>query len=288
LTKWPFLLGDLLLLAVAGLVLWQGARPLDLWEMVLLAGCVAAGAGLCAVPFIIEYRYLSKLAQVERLQRALLQVHNIEGIARQISSATSCWQAVQDDARKAVEASRQINDSMTAEARAFQQFLEKANDSERGHLRLEVEKFRRSEADWLQVLIRILDHVFALFQAAVRSGQPALVEQLAGFQRACREVALRVGLVPFEAQAGEPFDKQRHQVGGEDEVPEDGRIADTLATGYRFQGQQIRRAFVALQNERPEPSPLSISQIRSRRDEASAETAPAGPRPTETDVMSAR
>jgi molecular chaperone GrpE (heat shock protein) len=177
---------------------------------------------------------------------------------------------------------------MTAEARAFQQFLEKANDSERGHLRLEVEKFRRSEADWLQVLIRILDHVFALFQAAVRSGQPTLVEQLAGFQRACREVALRVGLVPFEAQVGEPFDKQRHQVGGEDEVPEDGRIADTLATGYRFQGQQIRRAFVALQNERPEPSPLSISQIRSRREEVSVEATPAGSHAAETDVMSAR
>ena len=41
---------------------------------------------------------------------------------------------------------------MTAEARAFQQFLDKANDTERNHLRLEVEKLRRAEGDWLQVL----------------------------------------------------------------------------------------------------------------------------------------
>jgi molecular chaperone GrpE (heat shock protein) len=272
LSKWPFFLGDALLLAVAGLVLGQGGRPLDQWEMVLLAGCVAAGAGLGVIPFILEYRYLSKLTQVERLQRALLEVHNIEGIARQIASATSCWQAVQDDARKAVDASRQINESMTAEARAFQQFLDKANDSERGHLRLEVEKLRRAEADWLQVLIRVLDHVFALFQAAMRSGQPGLIEQLTGFQRACREVALRVGLVPFEAQAGEPFDKQRHQTTEEGEPPEDCRIAETLATGYRFQGRQIRNALVAIEVERPEPSPLSISQIRARREGESADT----------------
>jgi molecular chaperone GrpE (heat shock protein) len=272
LSKWPFFLGDVLLLAVAGLVLAEGSRPLDLREMVLLAGCVAAGAGLGVIPFILEYRYLSKLTQVERLQRALLEVHNIEGIARQIASATSCWQAVQDDARQAVEASRQINESMTAEARAFQQFLDKANDSERTHLRLEVEKLRRAEADWLQVLIRVLDHVFALFQAAVRSGQPGLIEQLTGFQRACREVALRVGLVPFEAQAGEPFDKQRHHMAEAGDPPEDGRIADTLATGYRFQGRQIRSALVALQVERPEPSPLSIDQIQARREGESADS----------------
>ncbi len=285
LSRWPFYLGDLLLLSVAGLVFWQGARPLTLSELVLLAVCVAAGAGLCVIPFVLEYRTLLKLAQVERLQRVLLQVHNIEGIARQISSATSGWQAIQDDARKAVDASREINDSMTAEARAFQQFLEKANDSERSHLRLEVEKLRRAEGDWLQVLIRILDHVFALFQAAVRSGQPGLIEQLSGFQRACREVAQRVGLVPFEAQPGEPFDPQRHQVMGEDEVPEDGKIAETRAPGFKFQGQQIRKAFVVIQREYTEPSPLSVSQIRSRQEEV--EGPPGEPHIPETDIFSA-
>ncbi len=287
LSKWPFFLGDVLMLGVAGFTLWQGGRPLVLWEMVLLASCVMIGASLCVTPFILEYRYLSKLTQVERLQRSLLQVHNIEGIARQISSATSCWQAIQDDARKSVDASREITDSMTAEARAFQQFLDKANDTERNHLRLEVEKLRRAEADWLQVLIRVLDHVYALYQAAVRSGQPGLIEQLTGFQRACREVALRVGLVPFEAQREERFDKQRHQTTVEGEVEEESRVADTLASGYRFQGKQIRRALVSIQDGRPEAPTLSISQIRNRRDQLSGEVPAPEPRATEPDIFSA-
>jgi hypothetical protein len=287
LSKWPFFLGDMLLLGVAGFTLWQGGRPLVLWEMMLLASCVATGAALCVTPFILEYRYLSKLTQVERLQRALLQVHNIEGIARQIASATSCWQAIQDDARKSVDASRAITESMTAEARAFQQFLDNANDTERSHLRLEVEKLRRAEADWLQVLIRVLDHVHALFQAAVRSGQPGLVDQLAGFQRACREVALRVGLVPFEAQPEELFDIHRHQTTAEGEVPEGSQVAGTLATGYRFQGQQIRRVLVSLQSDRPEPSPLSISQIRNRREQLPSAPPSSESQVTEPDVFSA-
>jgi molecular chaperone GrpE (heat shock protein) len=268
LPKWPFFLGDLLLLGVAFLVLWQSARPMTLGEMLILAACVALGAVVSVTPFVLEYRYLSKLAQVERLQRALLQVHNIEAVGRQIASATANWQAVQDDAVKALDAARKINETMSAEAQAFQQFLEKAHDTERNHLRLEVEKLHRAESEWLRVLIRILDHVYALFQAALRSGQAALIEQLGTFQRACRDAALRLGVVPFEGKPGDKFDAQLHQLSEENgEPPAEALVGDTLATGYRFQGQLVRRALVALQGARPEPSPLSIRQINRRREE---------------------
>ena len=61
---------------------------------------------------------------------------------------------------------------MTGEVRQFTEFMQKMNDSEKAALRLEVEKLRRGEGEWLQVLVRILDHVFALHAAAVRSGEP--------------------------------------------------------------------------------------------------------------------
>ena len=90
--------------------------------------------------------------------------------------------------------------------------MQRANDSERATLRLEVEKLRRAEADWLQVLVRMLDHVYALHQGALRSGQPMLIEQVGNFQNACRDAARRVGLTPFTANEAEPFDAQRHQL----------------------------------------------------------------------------
>jgi len=79
-------------------------------------------------------------------------------------------------------------------------------------LRLEVEKLRRVESEWLQVAVRMLDHVYALHQGACRSGQPHLIEQVGSFQNACRDAARRVGVTPFTANEGEPFDAQRQLV----------------------------------------------------------------------------
>ena len=125
---------------------------------------------------------------------------------------------------------------------------EKASDSEKSHLRLEVEKLRRAESEWLQVLVMLLDHVYALYLAGRRSGQPNIIEQLSTFQSACRDVARKVGLVPFEAGPDEPFNPSLHQLlDNQNQLPaENARISDTLAPGYNFQGQLIRNALVSV------------------------------------------
>jgi len=144
---------------------------------------------------------------------------------------------------------------MSVEVKAVGEFLQKMNDGEKAHLRLETEKLRRAEQEWLQVLVYLLDHVFALFQAARRSGQPALLEQISLFQNSCRDAARRVGLVPTLAPAGEPFDPKAHQL-KDDVVPAaNAVIAETLATGYTFQGQPLRRALVAVREPEAAAAP---------------------------------
>jgi hypothetical protein len=57
-----------------------------------------------------------------------------------------------------------------------------------------------------------------------------------------------VGLAPFAAGPAETFDAQRHQVAdGNSEPPADAVVAETLATGYTFQGRLLRPALVRLQ-----------------------------------------
>jgi len=156
---------------------------------------------------------------------------------------------VQEHANRAVNSAREISDRITAEARSFAEFMQKANDTEKSALRLEVEKLRRSENQWLQILVHLLDHVYALYQAGVRSGQPNLQAQLGQFQDACRDIARRVGLTPFEAEANEPFDAEKHQVAdGQPPAAPEALVAHTLATGYTFQGQLLRHSLVALHN----------------------------------------
>ena len=140
---------------------------------------------------------------------------------------------------------------MAAEAKAFTEFLQKANDAERAHLRLEAEKLRRNETEWLQIVLRMLDQVHALFQAALQSGQPALAEQIGLFQNACRDLSRRAGMAVVTALAGEPFDPKRHQLLHDAAAPDNALILDTLAPGYTYQGQMVRRALVRLQEAEP-------------------------------------
>ncbi len=250
--KWPFFLGDAVLLALAWFITAINKWPLGHGEVAFILICCTVGATFGIWPFLLEYRAGVQAGETAALVSASGQLRNLELVAAQIAAATAQWQAVQEVSVKTAEAARDIAGKMTAEAAAFSEFLQKANETEKATLRLEVEKLRRAEGDWLQVLVRVLDHTYALHQAAVRSGQPALIEQLGQFQNACRDTARRIGLVPLVPVAGEPFNDKLHQLSGGKAPPHAGaQIRETTATGYTFQGQMVRPALVALQTEPP-------------------------------------
>jgi molecular chaperone GrpE (heat shock protein) len=257
--------GDLCLLAVGAAVLALAPSSVTAWHYLASCLSVAMGAWLMAVPFILEYRAALRLAEAAGLASTVGQLQQLETIADRISHATGLWQSVQEHAGLTNAAAREITEKMAAEARGFAEFLQKANETERAHLRLEVEKLRRGEGEWLQVVVRILDHVYALFQAAVRSGQPQLVQQLGHFQNACRDAARRVGLVAFAPGDGDVFDPLRHQLAEGTTTPAEGApIGVSLAPGYSFQGQLLRRALVALP-ENAEGKSLSIRELNEHR-----------------------
>jgi molecular chaperone GrpE (heat shock protein) len=248
---WPFLLADLFLVGAGVFLWWQGHRPLLAWEAAGIIFCAAAGAGVFLTPFLRRSANDQTLAQAEKLADAAGKIQRLDELASQISNSTAQWQAVQDAAAKTAQTAAGLAQSMGAEAKAFAEFLQKANDVERAHLRLEVEKLRRNETEWLQILIRMLDQVHALFQAALQSGQPGLAEQIGLFQNACRDISRRTGLAVVAAQPGEPFDPKRHQLIHDQAAADNALILDTLAPGYTYQGQMVRRALVRLQEAKP-------------------------------------
>jgi molecular chaperone GrpE (heat shock protein) len=245
LSKWPFFIGDVLLLGVAWFI--QSKLPLGHWETALIVLCVAGGAWLAIMPFLLEYRALVKLIEAQGLVTVVSQIQNLEAAAGQIGGATSQWQGVQEQADKTAATAKEIAERMAVEVQSFKEFMQRANDTEKANLRLEVEKLRRAETDWLQVVVRMLDHVYAINEGARRSGQPGLIEQLGHFQNACRDAARRVGLAPFVAGEAEPFDEQRHQLAEGDGKPAPGAlVGETVATGYTLQGRLLRPALVRL------------------------------------------
>ncbi len=250
LPKWPFLLGFLLLLGCAELIVWHASRPISNLEAGLCILCAVVAAVVGALPFVLEYRAFLKVVEVNALGSVVDQIQNLEKLAAQISTSTEQWtrvqEVVQGSSEKTVAGAREIAERMTAEVREFNEFQQKMNDSERTTLRLEVDKLRRGETEWLQMLVRILDHIYALNQAAVRSGQPELIAQIGNFQSACRGVTRRVGLAAFEAETGKPFDPKLHQLAGNDQPFEGAVVAETAASGFTLQGRLLRPALVRL------------------------------------------
>jgi molecular chaperone GrpE (heat shock protein) len=259
--KWPFLLGDAALLAAAYFFVLHELKPSAHWE--IPAACVALGAILGCLPFILDYRAIVKEIEASALGSISEKIQNLEKLAAQISFATNEWTNAQTQAEKTSAGAKEISDKMAVEVREFTEFMKKTNDSEKSALRLEVEKMKRGEAEWLQVLVRILDHVFLLHAAAARSGQVKVAEQISQFQNACRDAARRIGLTPFAAAPDEPFDAGRHQVLDGEPKPSDGAlVTETIGTGYTFQGKLLRPALVKLREknsnaeieESPEPA----------------------------------
>ena len=251
LTKWPFLIADAVLLAAAG-ILVAFAPSATAWWMLGLIVSVGLAAWLGVTPFLVEYKAEVKFAESNSLVGAVEQLQNLRTFTNQISFATAQWQVVQEQATGTVASARQLAERMSAEAKAFGEFMQKANDGERAVLLLQVYKLQRGQAEWLQVLISVMDHVYALYLAGCRSGQQSIVDQLGRFQNACREVIRKVGLVPFEVATEAAFDANVHQLlGGDAPTAADARISGTLAPGYSFQGQIIRNALVALKEEQP-------------------------------------
>ena len=227
------------------------------------------------MPFILDYRAMGKVIEASALGAVAEKIQNLEKLAAQITSATNNGRIAQMQAEKTSAGAKEIADKMAAEVRQFSEFMQKMNDSEKAALRLEVEKLHRGEAEWLQVLVRILDHVFALHAAAARSGQPKVAEQITQFPKRLprRRAADRPRAV--HRRAGRAVQRRAPSGRRQEEKPPAGAVvAETVGTGYTFQGKLLRPALVRLREkirriraatERPKPPEAKSRNNSARR-----------------------
>ena len=171
--KWPFIVGDVALLIMAWLVYYHSDPEASLGglEAFWCFACVATGAWVMVLPFLREFQAEADLTEAKELAASVEKISSVDGIARQIESATEQWLHVEDRANEINAAYREIAGKINAEAREFTEFLQKANDTEKNHLRLEVDKLGRAQGDWVKVVTGMLDHVFALNRPAGSPGR---------------------------------------------------------------------------------------------------------------------
>jgi molecular chaperone GrpE (heat shock protein) len=253
------------LLLTAFLLFQQAGAGFGLLEAFWCFACVAAGAWIMVLPFLREFQAEADLTEARELAASVEKISSVDAVAKQIADATEQWLHVEDRANEINAASREIAGKINAEAREFTEFLQKANDTEKNHLRLEVDKLNRAQVDWVKVVTGMLDHVFALNQAGRQSGQEKLVRQLDNFQVACRDVARRVGVVTYEPKPEEGFDTGKHQLRDPEAEPEVGaKIIGIAAQGLSHQGQVLRKAVVVIEGEEPGQAPPDASKPKAK------------------------
>jgi molecular chaperone GrpE (heat shock protein) len=267
-SKAPFIIGDLLLLGTAAWIIWQ-VHPLDGWQMAAIVAAVAIAAWLGVAPFVMQFRVDTRLAEGEALSSTTKQLGDLQSLARQISTASAEWQQIHQGTTQIVTAADQVAEKVINEARNFSQVLTGIDETEKKHLRLEIEKLRRGEGEWLQVIVRLLDHVYALHQAALRSGQRNVIEQITAFQNACRDTARRVGMMTILPQPGVAYDPRQHQLADGQKAAAEAKVAETIAPGYTYQGQLLRLPLVATLEATPaEETPRETPQTQLPLEEA--------------------
>ncbi|MSU36996.1 MAG: hypothetical protein EXS36_18245 [Pedosphaera sp.] len=247
--KWPFLIIDLLLVGLAYYVVTHAVLPLNRWEIGAVSALCIVAAVLGVIPFLRDHRAAVQLYEQANLAAATAQLQELGAVATQIRNATNQWHGVSESAARAVQSAGEISARMGSESKAFAEMMTKAREHQNRTTQLELDKLRRGEGELLQVIVHLIDHTYALFQAANRSGQPQLIQQLGQFRAACLDTCRRIGLVPHEARVGDPYDPQIHQTLREIPPADGTKIAQTIACGFTFQGQPLRHIVIACEGD---------------------------------------
>ena len=78
-------MGDLLLLGLAGWIIYQSPEPFALWPLTFTVGCVVVGAWICVIPFLGDYRAAVKLAEAQALHSVTDKINELEEVGRQVA-----------------------------------------------------------------------------------------------------------------------------------------------------------------------------------------------------------
>ena len=184
--------------------------------------------------------------EIAQLTSVAKEVNKMEEAAKLIGEASANWSSVQETSEQTAKLAEEIASGMAATVKDHDAFLATANTEELSTLKLQVEKLRRTEADWANTLVGMLDLVYQLEQSAISSGKEQFIQTMGKFQGHCREIARRVGLVAFEAENGAPFNAEEHALPDGESAGDKATITQTRLPGFKLQGKLVRKPLVAV------------------------------------------
>ena len=131
--KWPFLLGDALLLGVAGFIGRQchaGALPVTPAYVGLIVGSVGFGAWMLCRPFLREHEAAVMVSERSDLAGTLAQIRHLESAGQQVAGAVAQLNASGKQLGEVETSARELVARLAEERAQLVQFLQRTNDQE--------------------------------------------------------------------------------------------------------------------------------------------------------------
>ncbi len=244
--KWPFLLADIIFITLGFWISTLIQSEPQSWQIISILVCAVLGATFAVAPFYFEYNSESKAVEIAQLTTVTKEINKMESVASQIAAASESWEAVQVSSKQTAKLAGEITARIAEMVETHEEFMANANNEKFNTLNLEVEKLRRSETDWANSLVGLLDLVYRLERSAAASGKDPFIQTMGQFQGQCRSVARRVGLVAFEAELGTAFNPEEHALSDEESAAADAAVSETRLPGFRLQGKLVRKPLVAV------------------------------------------
>jgi len=192
LNPWPFLVGDTALLATACLISSQASAPLTGPALVAIVGCVALGAVLAVLPFLLNYTRRQELALAERQREIAALAQTTTTSAEQISIAVASLHTIAENAARSIKLGEQLPHKIQEKINDFKSQLNEVAVTENEALAQEINTLRASETERLETAltgVRKTAADLAMIEAVSRKHLTELNESLARFVSSAEQAA---------------------------------------------------------------------------------------------------
>ena len=199
--KWPYLLGDALLLALACSVGLSAESPFSPLVLSVIFGCVALGCVLAALPYLFDF-FAEQRATVLEFQRKLEAqsarlAHDIETLA----AAGTQLKAAQEAAAKAVHTADALPYKLQEKIAEFTAQLQQHDDEEKAAMTKELEALRDTEGQRLTALVGTIQTATKEFAALEKEARAATEAARHEVAEAAPALAAALGAATTRAEA---------------------------------------------------------------------------------------
>ena len=199
--KWPYLLGDIVLLALACIVGITAESPLSATALSVIFGCVALGCVLGVLPYILDFSGEQRDAVAEFQQRLEVQnaklLHGIEALA----ATGAQLKAAQEAAAKAVHTAESLPYKLQEKIAEFTTQLQQHDDEEKAAMTKELETLRDTEGQRLTALVGTIQTATKEFAALEKDARTATEAARHEVAEAAPALAAALGAATTRAEA---------------------------------------------------------------------------------------